>query len=120
MTNEIPDELFEFSKRKMITLNIEKENKKLKSYTHDLKYRSKQQVDQVNSLLNTFDLLHLQEISLITRRINRKQHLNKTTVTAVTDMRRGGLAKKRFRDKLDQMLKLGNELPKDANESSLV
>ena len=63
----------------------------------------------VNPLMDTFDLLHLQEMELRSRLINRSHRIKNTNTekTATTQSRRGGYHKKRLRKKLNKLLQFG-------------
>ena len=59
----------------------------------------------VNPLLDTFDMLHLQEMSLRNKIINRPKHVKNTRKDGAT--RRGGKVNKKKRKMLDQLVKFG-------------
>lgn len=56
---------------------------------------------EVNPILDTFDMLHLQEISLRSRKLNRPERMKNT------NNRRGGKVLKQKRKRLDKLLKFG-------------
>lgn len=67
-----PSILEETSYRTVLLLNAQKESAKLQNHVRALRSRQRE-IDQVNPLINTFELLHLQEIALLTKKSNRKQ-----------------------------------------------
>ena len=66
-----PSILEETSYRTVLLLNAQKESAKLQNHVRAIRRRQRE-IDQVNPLMNTFELLHLQEISLLTKKSNRK------------------------------------------------
>ena len=62
----------------------------------------------MNPLLDTFDLLHLQEMSLYNKKSYRPERVKNTNSSnPVTGKRRGGHQKKIYRKKLDNLIKFG-------------
>ena len=90
-------------------IDFENERLKITEEVQNVKSRFKAKSQKhVNPLLDTFDLLYLQEISLRSRKLNNPmQPRNKEIPNRTKETRRGGKHKKRLRKKLDDLLKYG-------------
>ena len=95
--------------QKIVQTSIEKEQNKILNEVKGVQERLyKQQNRQVNPLLDTFDLLYLQEISLRMRKINVPERMrNDKNHKQLIQKRRGGKQKKRSNQKLNDLLLFG-------------
>lgn len=81
----------------VVRLRADKLAKSLNSYADRVRGRCKE-VDALNPLYQTFDILHLQEMHLLTKKINRSDRVKNDKRG---EMRRGGKCMKRQRKRLD-------------------
>mmetsp|Transcript_6198 Transcript_6198/g.8283 ORF Transcript_6198/g.8283 Transcript_6198/m.8283 type:complete len:189 (+) Transcript_6198:455-1021(+) len=104
------DKAFEAAYNKVISYKIEQEEAKVKNYGQFVKDRlAPMHSKEVNPIVETFDLLHLQEVSLRNRLLDRPKILKNSRPmhAPINRTRKGGQQKRKDRKFLDKVLKFG-------------
>ena len=107
--------VFNENYRKVATLNADKNTNALAMYIKEVRTRIlKNENKAVDPILDTFDMLHLQEIDLRMKSYKKPDHIKNNRPHHKLTSRRGGKRNKKARKKVEHLLLYGYCPPKNS------